>query len=55
VGDVIVSLDSQQIADPDGLSAAIGAKKPADRVTVAYQRAGARRTAQVTLGTRPTG
>jgi putative serine protease PepD len=55
VGDVIVALDNQQINDPDGLSAAIGAHKPGDRVTVAYQRAGARRTAQVTLGTRPSG
>jgi len=54
-GDVIVSLDNQPITDPDGLSSAIGAKKPGDRVTVTYQRGGARRTAQVTLGTRPTG
>ncbi len=55
VGDVIVAIDGQQIADPDGLSTAIGAHKPGDRVTVTYQRGGARRTAQVTLGTRPTG
>ncbi len=55
VGDVIVAMDSQQIADPDGLSSAISGKKPGDRVTVAYQRGGTRRTAQVTLGTRPTG
>ena len=55
VGDVIVAIDGQQITDPDGLSTAIGAHKPGDRVTVTYQRGGARRTAQVTLGTRPTG
>ncbi len=55
VGDVIVALDGTQVNSPDDLSAAIGAKKPGDRVTVTYQRAGARRTAQVTLGTRPTG
>jgi putative serine protease PepD len=55
VGDVIVAMDNQQIADPDGLSSAISGKKPGDRVTVAYQRGGTRRTAQVTLGTRPTG
>jgi S1-C subfamily serine protease len=48
-------MDNQQIADPDGLSSAISGKKPGDRVTVAYQRGGTRRTAQVTLGTRPTG
>ncbi|HET7722640.1 MAG TPA: trypsin-like peptidase domain-containing protein [Acidimicrobiales bacterium] len=55
VGDVIVALDSTQITDPDDLSEAIGAKKPGDRVTVTYTRNGQRRTAQVNLGTRPTG
>jgi putative serine protease PepD len=55
VGDVIVALNGQQITDPDGLSTAIGAHKPGDRVTVTYLRGGTRRTAQVTLGTRPTG
>ncbi|MDQ3896065.1 MAG: trypsin-like peptidase domain-containing protein [Actinomycetota bacterium] len=54
-GDVIVGLDNQQVNDPDGLSSAIGAHKPGDRVTVTYQRGGTRRTAQLTLGTRPTG
>jgi putative serine protease PepD len=52
---VIVALDGQQITDPDGLSTAIGAHQPGDRVTVTYLRGGARRTAQVTLGTRPRG
>jgi putative serine protease PepD len=55
VGDVILSIDNQQVNDPDGLSSAIGSHKPGDKVTVTYQRNGARRTAQVTLGTRPTG
>jgi putative serine protease PepD len=55
VGDVIVALDNTQISDPDDLSEAIGTKKPGDRVTVTYNRAGARRTAQLNLGTRPTG
>ena len=55
VGDVIVALDNQPVTDPDSLSTAIGAHQPGDRVTVTYQRGGARRTAQVTLGTRPTG
>jgi len=54
-GDVITALDSQPVTDPDSLSSAIGAKKPGDRVTVTYLRGGTRRTAQVTLGTRPTG
>ncbi len=55
VGDVIVALDNTQINEPDDLSEAIGAKKPGDRVTVTYNRAGQRRTAQVNLGTRPAG
>ncbi len=54
-GDVIIGLDGTQISSPDDLSSAIGAKKPGDRATVTYQRAGQRRTAQVALGTRPTG
>jgi S1-C subfamily serine protease len=55
VGDVIVALDNAQITDPDDLSEAIGTKKPGDRVTVTYNRNGQRRTAQLNLGTRPTG
>ena len=55
VGDVIVALDNTQINDPDDLSEAIGTKKPGDRVTVTYNRNGQRRTAQLNLGTRPTG
>ena len=55
VGDVIVALDNSQINDPDDLSEAIGTKKPGDRVTVTYNRNGQRRTAQLNLGTRPTG
>ena len=54
-GDVIVALDNTQINDPDDLSEAIGTKKPGDRVTVTYNRNGQRRTAQLNLGTRPTG
>jgi S1-C subfamily serine protease len=55
VGDVIVALDGTPITDPDDLSEAIGAKQPGDRVTVTYNRSGQRRTAQLNLGTRPTG
>ena len=54
-GDVIVALDGTPIANPDDLSEAIGTKKPGDRVTVTYNRNGARRTAQLSLGTRPRG
>ena len=55
VGDVIVGIDNQQISGPDGLGSAITAHQPGDRVTVTLQRAGARRTVQITLGTRPAG
>ena len=55
VGDVIVAIDNQQITDSQSLGEAIQAHKPGDRVTVTYQRGSTRRTAQVTLGTRPTG
>jgi putative serine protease PepD len=55
VGDVIVALDGQPITDSDGLASTVGNHKPGDRVTVTYQRGGTRRTAQVTLGTRPVG
>ncbi len=55
VGDVIVALDGQPITDSDGLASTVGDHKPGDRVTVTYQRGGTRRTAQVTLGTRPVG
>ncbi|MGH9264453.1 MAG: S1C family serine protease [Acidimicrobiales bacterium] len=54
-GDVIVSIDNQQVTGPDGLGDAIRAHEPGDRVTVTYQRGGSRRTAQATLGTRPAG
>ena len=50
VGDVITKLDSTAIQDGSGLSAAIRAHKPGDKVTVHYTRAGAAHTAVITLG-----
>jgi S1-C subfamily serine protease len=55
VGDVIVAIENQQVTDPDSLGAAITARAPGDRVNVTLQRAGTRRTVQITLGTRPAG
>jgi putative serine protease PepD len=54
-GDVITAIDATPVTDPDTLGTAIGGHKPGDRVTVTLQRAGAKRTVQVTLGTRPAG
>ncbi len=54
-GDVITAVDAAAVTDPDSLSAAIGAHKPGDRVTVTVQRGSAPRSVQVTLGTRPAG
>ena len=50
VGDVITEIDSTVIQDGGGLSAAIRAHKPGDKITVHYTRAGEARTAVITLG-----
>ncbi|MDQ2826466.1 MAG: trypsin-like peptidase domain-containing protein, partial [Actinomycetota bacterium] len=54
-GDVITAIDGTAVTSPDTLSTAIGAHKPGDRVTVTIQRATAKRSAQIVLGTRPAG
>ena len=43
----------QTIQSPEDLTAAVGAKAPGDKVTVTYVRNGSTKTAQVTIGTRP--
>jgi putative serine protease PepD len=53
VGDVITSFGGESIASPDELTAAVGAKKPGDNVSVTYVRDGKTHTAEVTIGTRP--
>jgi len=54
-GDVITAIDGTPVTNPDSLSTAIGTHKPTDRVTVSIQRGATKRTAQITLGTRPAG
>jgi putative serine protease PepD len=54
VGDVIVAVDGQPIADADQLTAVISAHQPGDTVTLTVQHAGSTETVKVTLGTRPT-
>ena len=52
-GDVITAFDGQAIQSPQDLTAAVGAKAPGDKVTITYVRNGSTKTAQVTIGTRP--
>jgi putative serine protease PepD len=52
-GDVITSLDGKPVANYEALTAAIGAAKPGDKVTVTVTNKGATRTVTVTLGSRP--
>jgi len=50
IGDVIVSVNDEPIADPGSLRNAIGLMRPGDDVTVGYMREGDERTARATLG-----
>jgi putative serine protease PepD len=52
-GDVITSLDGKPVTSYDALTAAIGAAKPGDKVTVTVTNKGSSRTLSVTLGSRP--
>jgi putative serine protease PepD len=51
-GDVITVFGGKTIRNADDLTAAVGAKKPGDKVTVTYVRSGSTKTTQVTIGTR---
>jgi len=53
VGDTIVGVGGGAITVPEDISAAIAGRKPGEKVDLQVQRAGARRTLHVTLGTRP--
>jgi len=55
VGDVITKIDGTAITSPDDLASAINGHQPGDKVTVTYTRDGQTKTADVTLGSRPTG
>jgi S1-C subfamily serine protease len=53
VGDVIVSVGGRAVNSSEGLSAAVSARQPGERVSVVIDRGGDRRTLTVELGTRP--
>jgi putative serine protease PepD len=52
-GDVITSFGGETITSPDDLTAAVAAKQPGDKVRITYVRDGTTKTAEATLGTRP--
>jgi len=52
-GDVITKIDGKPVQDPNGISAAVAAKKPGDKVTIEVERNSGTQDLQVTLGTRP--
>jgi S1-C subfamily serine protease len=52
-GDVIVGIDGEAVADPDGVAAAVADKKPGDKIEVEIRRGEDTRTVTVTLGERP--
>jgi serine protease Do len=53
-GDVITNVGGQRVSSSDELGTAIREKKPGDSVEVRWQRAGAERSATVTLAQTPT-
>jgi putative serine protease PepD len=52
-GDVVTAVGGTSVHDPTALGTAIDAKKPGDRVTLAYTRNGQTHTVTVTLAERP--
>ncbi|MGA8117112.1 MAG: trypsin-like peptidase domain-containing protein [Actinocatenispora sp.] len=52
-GDVITKVDNARVTDSEALVSAVSEHKPGDKVTVAYTRDGAQKSAEVTLGTAP--
>jgi putative serine protease PepD len=52
-GDIIVGVDGNTVTAPDDVSLAIEDLKPGERVEVEVERAGARTSVSVPLGTRP--
>jgi putative serine protease PepD len=53
IGDTISKVGGRPVQAPEDISSAIENRRPGDKVDVEVQRAGARQTLQVTLGTRP--
>ncbi len=52
-GDVITSVDGKTVASYDALTAAVGATKPGEKVTVTVESKGSTRSVSVTMGSRP--
>jgi putative serine protease PepD len=52
-GDVITSLDGKSVPNYDALTAAVGATKPGQKVTVTVTSKGSTRSVSVTMGSRP--
>jgi len=52
-GDVITAIDGNAVASADDLTAAVGAHKPGDSITVSLTRNGSTQKVTVTLGVRP--
>ena len=50
---MITSFGGETIQSPDGLTAAVAAKAPGNKVSVTYVRNGTTKSTQVTIGTRP--
>jgi putative serine protease PepD len=53
VGDVVTAIDGKQVSTTTALQAAIDAKRPGDKVSVAFTRNGSDKTLEVELGVRP--
>ncbi|MEY2513392.1 MAG: hypothetical protein QOJ89_750 [bacterium] len=53
VGDVVTAVGGTPVTIPEDISAAIDDLKPGERVGIVIERAGATKTLQVTLGSRP--
>jgi S1-C subfamily serine protease len=52
-GDLMTAVDGHEVANSDGVAAAISGKKPGDTVTIQYYRGKSKKTAKVKLGKRP--
>jgi len=52
-GDLIVKVNGEDVKTPDDVPAAIADLKPGDKVEIEYYRGNDRKTAEVTLGKRP--
>lgn len=52
-GDVITSIDGQQVAGPNDVAQAIGAKQSSETATITYVRDGSRHTVEAQLSSQP--